>query len=116
LDALAGAMRQHGEFTFDELQRRAGTLNDPARVQAEAVLAARAALLDHFNAIRGIGRAGLRIRVHGDFHLGQVLRTEEDFVVLDKALYEVSYELNNRPDWIRIPLTGILKLANRLQS
>jgi maltose alpha-D-glucosyltransferase/alpha-amylase len=36
--------------------------------------------------------------------------------VLDKALYEVSYELNNRPDWIRIPLTGILKLANRLQS
>ena len=26
------------------------------------------------------------------------------------------YELNNRPDWVRIPLTGIVKLATRLQS
>jgi predicted trehalose synthase len=36
--------------------------------------------------------------------------------VLDKALYELSYELNNRPDWVRIPLIGIRKLAAGLQS
>jgi len=30
--------------------------------------------------------------------------------LLEKALYELGYELNNRPDWIRIPLTGILQL------
>jgi maltose alpha-D-glucosyltransferase / alpha-amylase len=30
--------------------------------------------------------------------------------LLEKALYEVGYELNNRPDWVRIPLNGILKL------
>ena len=30
--------------------------------------------------------------------------------VLDKALYELVYELNNRPAWVRIPLTGILAL------
>ena len=35
---------------------------------------------------------------------------------LDKAMYELGYELNNRPDWVRIPLTGILKVAARLQS
>ena len=29
---------------------------------------------------------------------------------LDKALYELAYELNNRPDWVRIPLMGILSL------
>ena len=31
-------------------------------------------------------------------------------LVLDKALYELGYELNNRPDWVRIPLIGLLKL------
>jgi maltose alpha-D-glucosyltransferase/alpha-amylase len=31
--------------------------------------------------------------------------------LLDKALYELSYELNNRPTWVRIPLMGILSLA-----
>jgi maltose alpha-D-glucosyltransferase/alpha-amylase len=30
--------------------------------------------------------------------------------ILDKALYELVYELNNRPAWVRIPLTGILSL------
>lgn len=30
--------------------------------------------------------------------------------VLDKALYELNYELNNRPDWVRIPLYGIVDL------
>ena len=28
--------------------------------------------------------------------------------MLDKALYELNYELNNRPDWVRIPLAAIL--------
>ena len=33
-----------------------------------------------------------------------------EIYVLDKALYELVYELNNRPAWIRIPLHGILSL------
>ena len=32
--------------------------------------------------------------------------------MLDKALYELNYELNNRPDWVRIPLLGILGIIN----
>jgi len=31
-----------------------------------------------------------------------------DVNLLEKALYELQYELNNRPDWVRIPLAGIL--------
>ena len=30
--------------------------------------------------------------------------------MLEKALYELLYELNNRPDWLHIPLAGILAL------
>ena len=33
-----------------------------------------------------------------------------DACLLEKALYELQYELNNRPDWVRIPLAGILAL------
>ena len=29
---------------------------------------------------------------------------------LEKAVYELRYELNNRPDWVRIPVAGIDRL------
>jgi maltose alpha-D-glucosyltransferase/alpha-amylase len=207
LDALASQMRAHADASLDLLAQKLGTLNDASRAHADAVLAARAALLARFDDLRLVSSAGERIRVHGDYHLGQVLRTEEDFVILDfegeparsiaerrakqsplkdvagmirsfgyaayaalfaftvhapedyavlepwadtwehwaadaflsgymatlgqasmlprdeaarrtllaaftldKALYELGYELNNRPDWVRIPLLGIRKL------
>ena len=33
-----------------------------------------------------------------------------DAFLLDKAVYEVGYELNNRPDWVKVPFQGILQL------
>jgi maltose alpha-D-glucosyltransferase/alpha-amylase len=33
-----------------------------------------------------------------------------DAYLMEKAIYEVGYELNNRPDWLRIPLQGILQM------
>jgi maltose alpha-D-glucosyltransferase/alpha-amylase len=30
--------------------------------------------------------------------------------LLEKALYELGYELNNRPNWVKIPLIGVLQL------
>ena len=32
--------------------------------------------------------------------------------LIEKALYEIVYELNNRPDWVRIPLRGVLDLLD----
>ena len=34
-----------------------------------------------------------------------------EFFELEKVLYEVSYELNNRPDWLPVPLAGLSRLA-----
>ena len=36
-----------------------------------------------------------------------------DAYILDKAFYELQYELNNRPDWVAIPLEGILSILGR---
>jgi predicted trehalose synthase len=29
---------------------------------------------------------------------------------LEKAVYELRYELNHRPDWVSIPVAGILRM------
>jgi maltose alpha-D-glucosyltransferase/alpha-amylase len=36
--------------------------------------------------------------------------------MMEKALYELGYELNNRPDWIRIPIAGILQLLQSQEA
>ena len=41
---------------------------------------------------------------------GDDFRTMLDVFLVDKALYEVLYELNARPAWVRIPLLGIVSL------
>jgi maltose alpha-D-glucosyltransferase / alpha-amylase len=33
-----------------------------------------------------------------------------DASILEKAMYELGYELNSRPTWVRIPLAGVLSL------
>jgi trehalose synthase-fused probable maltokinase len=33
------------------------------------------------------------------------------FFMLEKALYEIAYELSNRPSWVDIPLRGVLQLV-----
>lgn len=37
-------------------------------------------------------------------------RTLLSIFELEKAVYELRYELNNRPDWVRIPVAGIFRL------
>jgi maltose alpha-D-glucosyltransferase / alpha-amylase len=38
------------------------------------------------------------------------LETLLDVYVLEKAVYELQYELNNRPTWVGIPLQGIQQI------
>jgi maltose alpha-D-glucosyltransferase/alpha-amylase len=32
-----------------------------------------------------------------------------DVYLLEKALYELRYEMNNRPDWVHVPLAGLMR-------
>jgi len=36
--------------------------------------------------------------------------------LLDKAVYELGYEMNNRPDWVIIPANGIKKVLERVET
>ncbi len=36
-----------------------------------------------------------------------------DALLVEKAVYELKYELNNRPSWVPIPLAALLEIAAR---
>jgi maltose alpha-D-glucosyltransferase/alpha-amylase len=39
-----------------------------------------------------------------------------DFFLLEKAFYEIEYELAHRPDWLRVPLAGTLRILTRSEG
>jgi maltose alpha-D-glucosyltransferase/alpha-amylase len=43
----------------------------------------------------------------------QEFETLLNIFLLEKAIYELNYELNDRPDWVDIPLDGILEIMER---
>jgi maltose alpha-D-glucosyltransferase/alpha-amylase len=87
--ALAGAaarVRVQIALALEALQRALPSLPDEPTTNAAAlVLARRAALLAQADAIADVPpeAAGLRIRIHGDYHLGQVLYGRGDYFILD---------------------------------
>nr|WP_321397155.1 maltose alpha-D-glucosyltransferase [uncultured Desulfobacter sp.] len=194
------------------IKARKNPLPENISAAGEQILDRRQEIMDRFRALTSCKINAMRLRCHGDFHLGQVLYTGKDFVIIDfegeparpvserrikrsplrdvagllrsfhyachfalqaeeargmfhpksrgameakaeewrmwvsaqylgeylarsadkgflpktheetgvllnaylmeKALYELGYEMNNRPDWIIIPLKGIIQLLN----
>ncbi len=81
--SLYQSMRNLTGHTLRLLSQRRRSLPAEVREEAERVLSSRDALLDAFKRIRARKLDGGRIRTHGDYHLGQVLYTGKDFVVID---------------------------------
>ncbi len=207
---LFQSMRNLLHQNYVLLTRQLPTFTTELATQAQSVLALEPEILMHLRGIYESRLEALRIRIHGDFHLGQILHTGRDFLIIDfegepavaiserrlkraplhdvagmirsfhyasyagllkflergmppdaqlevllrwsrfwarwvsaryysaylegmqgsailpsdakdlkmmmdvfllrKAIYELGYELNDRPDWVKIPLQGIMEL------
>ncbi|MCA9068543.1 MAG: putative maltokinase, partial [Planctomycetaceae bacterium] len=208
--SLYQSMRAQARRTLSLLRKQSKKLAEPLGSLAQILLASEEVLLERYKDVSESTIKAQRTRTHGDFHLGQVLFTGKDFVIIDfegepdrtigerriknsplkdvagmirsfhyashaafrgaarqtvlssesqskiaewlkgwfiwstvsylkayqsiasagtflpekhenwetllnaylleKAVYELGYELNNRPDWVQIPLEGILHL------
>jgi maltose alpha-D-glucosyltransferase/alpha-amylase len=83
LQAQLAGIRQHASSVLDLLKERLSHLPDEVVEVAASVLSRRRQILDHFGSLNGDFQRTQRIRIHGDYHLGQVLRAKSDFVILD---------------------------------
>ncbi len=81
--ALYQSMRAHIRRALLLLGRRLGSLPAGDQELAGRVLALEKEMLAHQQLITNRRFSGLRIRIHGDYHLGQVLFTGKDFVIID---------------------------------
>jgi maltose alpha-D-glucosyltransferase/alpha-amylase len=201
------------EGRLQMLESNRHLLDDEAKRMAQLLSEKKDVVLRFFEKIRKKPLKSLRTRIHGDYHLGQVLHTGQDFIIIDfegepestiadrkikhsplkdvagmirsfhyavsaklfyseetkgadktklqnasdrwfyliretftetylealgkdqqlyaskaeinflfllhlleKAIYEVGYELNGRPDWLKIPLKGIEQVINELEK
>ncbi|HSV60012.1 MAG TPA: maltose alpha-D-glucosyltransferase [Variovorax sp.] len=204
LEAVRAAVRADGRATLAHLRENVDTLPAASQEDAKRLLARVGAIDSFVDSMRFENAAGYRSRYHGDYHLGQVLVSRNDFYIIDfegeparpleerrekhsplrdvagmmrsfnyarwsalrraaqnadelarlgaaaaeweeqtlaafldgytaalstdlgavdpqlltlfeleKAFYELRYEMNNRPDWVSVPLQGILAMVER---
>jgi maltose alpha-D-glucosyltransferase / alpha-amylase len=211
LDAWCGRIRNEALHTLDSLPRHMDAIPQHLLPDTGLLLNSRMRISDRISALRPVDLQAAKTRYHGDYHLGQVLLAENDFIIVDfegeparpleerrakhsplrdvagmlrsfnyaayavlrqltserpddsvllepivqawegfavnaflygyresisecpsypidsghasglidlftleKAFYELRYELENRPDWVAIPLKGLHRLLNKI--
>jgi len=81
--SLYQSMREQLRRNLQALRANLSRLPEPLREEAADILAAEKKLSEKVLGITRRKLSGLKIRVHGDYHLGQVLFTGKDFVIID---------------------------------
>jgi maltose alpha-D-glucosyltransferase/alpha-amylase len=81
--SLYQSMRNLAGRIFQTLSREVDRLPETTREGANEVLERKNEILQRMRDVVGEKMAAKRIRTHGDYHLGQVLYTGRDFVIID---------------------------------
>jgi trehalose synthase-fused probable maltokinase len=104
LKDVGGMLRSFNYAAHAALKQRAAVSAVERGLMTEWEGAARASFLDGYRAVAKPGHAAYLPATWEE-----ALRVMQVYE-LDKALYELQYEMRNRPDWLSIPLQGILGL------
>jgi maltose alpha-D-glucosyltransferase/alpha-amylase len=83
IDAYRQRALEEAQGTLEKLSATLETVPAADRDAANRVLAQREQILARIQAYAKDSTQGVKIRIHGDYHLGQVLVTKNDFVIID---------------------------------
>jgi len=81
--SLYHTMRGFTMQIFQLLRQQLRKLPDEIKPDAEEVIGLENHIIEHFQNLLRRKMGGMRIRCHGDYHLGQVLYTGNDLVIID---------------------------------
>jgi maltose alpha-D-glucosyltransferase/alpha-amylase len=77
------AVRKEAEQIFTDLRSSRASLPEEAQQQVDKLLAARKVVTAQLKAIAKTFPSGIKTRIHGDYHLGQVLISKDDVIIID---------------------------------
>ncbi len=80
---LFQSMRNHGRRVLQMLRKQLSKLPEASQTDARTIIGLEADIMRRFREITERKITALRIRCHGDYHLGQVLYTGKDFQLID---------------------------------
>jgi maltose alpha-D-glucosyltransferase/alpha-amylase len=81
--SLLQSMRNTTRSAMQTLTSRMDSLTEPVRAVAKELVGREADILRKFHELSSRPLRAARTRIHGDYHLGQVLWTGKDFVIVD---------------------------------
>ncbi|MGH8190287.1 MAG: maltose alpha-D-glucosyltransferase, partial [Rhodanobacteraceae bacterium] len=81
--AWRDAARQQVGHAFDALEHALGRLAEPVHAEAQSLLGRRPECLALVDRLGGPDLAAAKTRIHGDYHLGQVLLAKDDWMIVD---------------------------------
>jgi len=81
--SMYSSLRKLVRDRFNLLESSISKLNPEVQEFAKKVLMLEDKILECFSEVHQIRIKGMKTRIHGDYHLGQVLFTGKDFVIID---------------------------------